>query len=266
MKFVKMHGIGNDYVYVDLFHERLPEPPEALAVKVSKPHFGVGADGLILIMPSAACDAAMRVFNADGSEALMCGNGVRCVGKYLYDSGLCRKDMIRVDTKSGVKVLAMRTKGGVATGATVDMGVPAVAPALDLEAAGERWTLTPVSVGNPHAVCFLNDLPGDDLFARAGAALEKHPAFADGANIEFARVLSESEIEMRVWERGSGETLACGTGACAVLCAAVHRGLCGRSALVRLKGGALDIEWRADGRVYMTGPACTVYTGEWRET
>ena len=266
MRFVKMHGIGNDYVFVDCFHECLPEPPETLAPKVSAQHYGIGSDGLILILPSDICDARMRVFNADGSEAKMCGNGLRCVGRYLYDSGLCKKTHVTVETLAGVKSLELAIENGVAKRATADMGVPLVSPVVRAFAAGREWALSPVSMGNPHAVTFLPELPDDALFLAAGAALEVDPLFPDRANIEFCQIVSRDKIAMRVFERGSGETLACGTGACAALVAAVSLGLSDRVCTLSLPGGALTIEWRAqDGRVYMTGPMEISYVGEWRD-
>lgn len=263
MRFIKMHGIGNDYVFVDCFHESLPKEPAELAVEVSRPHFGVGADGLILIGPGRDCDARMRVFNADGSEARMCGNGIRCVGKYLYDSGLCRKPTLTIDTPSGVKALQLTIEDGRCTGATVDMGEPVLNGAVTVHAAGRAWTLERVSLGNPHAVAVLPELPEDALFGAAGPAIERDPAFPDRANVEFVRVAAPDALQMRVWERGSGETLACGTGACAALVACAQAGRSARAARVNLKGGALDIEWKRNNHIYMTGPAVTVFTGEW---
>lgn len=264
MRFVKMEGLGNDYVYVDLFHERLNEPPETLAVKLSRPHFGVGADGLILIEPSQTADARMRVFNADGSEARMCGNGIRCVGKYLYDSGLCRRRLMTVDTLSGPRTLELEVENGLCTGASVDMGAPVLEGGpIDLEAVGRLWRLQRVNMGNPHAVCFLPSLPDDALFGAAGAALERDEAFPGRANIEFCQVEDAGRLKVRVWERGSGETLACGTGACAAAAAAVSAGLTRRAVTVCLPGGELGIYWREDGHLIMTGPARVSFTGEW---
>jgi len=216
MRFVKMHALGNDYVYVDCVRQAPPETPAALAIEVSRPHTGIGADGLILILPSAAADARMRIYNADGSEALMCGNGIRCVGKFVYDSGLCKKETLRIETQSGIKTLHMQIKNGIAVGASVDMDPPrfgkadvpvlcADAQGLTLEAAGHEFLLHCVSIGNPHAVCFF--WPDDALFYAAGPVLENHPAFPNRANIEFCTVLGEHELRMRVWERGSGSSV-----------------------------------------------------------
>ncbi len=263
MRFTKMQGIGNDYVYVDCFAETLPKPPEHLAVEVSRAHYGIGADGLILIGPSGIADASMRVFNADGSEAMMCGNGIRCVGKYLYDSGRAKKDQLVIDTPAGLKHLSLQIEGGACVGATVDMGEPVLVGAVTVGAAGRDWALVRVSMGNPHAVAVVDALPQDALFFEAGAAIERNPIFPDRANVEFARVTARDGIEMRVWERGSGETLACGTGACAVLAACASLGLTDKAAYITLKGGQLFIEWRGDRHIYMTGPAVTVFTGEW---
>ena len=264
MRFVKMEGLGNDYVYVDLFHERLCEAPETMAVKLARPHFGVGADGLILIEPSETADARMRVFNADGSEARMCGNGIRCVGKYLYDSGLCRQPTLTVETLSGLRTLALQVDAGLCTGASVDMGVPILEGApIEIEAAGQLWHLQKVSMGNPHAACFLPALPDDKLFRAAGAALECNEAFPQRANIEFCQVEGPKRLHVRVWERGSGETLACGTGACAAAVAAASAGLTQRAVTVCLPGGELDVHWREDEHVIMTGPARVSFTGEW---
>lgn len=266
MRFYKMHGIGNDYVYVDCFHGPPVRDPSALAIAISRPHYGVGADGLILIEPSMAADARMRVFNADGSEAKMCGNGIRCVGKYLYDSGLRRKQALRVETASGVKALEMRIESGVAVGARVDMGAPEAAPApVPIAAAGREFLVHPVSMGNPHAVVFLEEALSDADFAAAGPEIERHPRFPDRANVEFCLVEAPDRLRVRVWERGSGETLACGTGACAALVAACLQQRTGRAAEVSLRGGSLLIEWGENGRVYMTGPAELAFAGEWRD-
>ncbi len=263
MRFIKMHGLGNDYIYVDCFREKAPRDPAAAAAALSRRHFSVGGDGLVLIEPSARADARMRIFNADGSEAEMCGNALRCVGKYLYDSGLRRKGALTVDTLSGIKRLEMIIESGVAVGARADMGAPRVTrDGLTARAAGREFTLTEVDMGNPHAVCFDRALPDDGLFFEAGPALEKCALFPARCNIEFCAPRGESELDVRVWERGSGATLACGTGACATLVAAAHRGLCGKSARVNLPGGALEISWESDGHVYMRGPARLAYTGE----
>ena len=266
MRFIKMHGLGNDYVYVDCFHEKTPEDPAALAVRLSRRHFSIGSDGLILIEPTENADAAMRVFNADGSEAEMCGNGLRCVAKYVRDSGIRRADELRIETKSGVKSLRMIVENGVAVGARADMGEPKIDFVdKEVEAAGETLRLTAVTVGNPHAVAFVSAPPEDGWFYRMGPAIERHPLFPERINVEFVEGVSRGELRARVWERGSGETLACGSGACACLVAASVNGLAGRKVRLLLAGGELDIEWsEADGHVYMEGPAEIAFVGEVR--
>lgn len=266
MRFVKMHGIGNDYVFVDCFRETLPEPPETLAPKVAAPHTGVASDGLILIEPSPVAHARMRVFNADGSEAKMCGNGLRCVAKYVHDAGIAPAETLLIDTLSGVKRVSLALENGLAVRATADMGEPSIGEALTARAAGRDWRLTPVSMGNPHAVAVVESLPDDETFQTAGAALEVAPVFPDRANIEFVCVEAPDRLRVRVFERGSGETLACGTGACAALVAASARGACARKATVALPGGSLLIDWRADNHVFMTGPMAVSFVGEWRDT
>ncbi len=253
MRFSKMHGLGNDYVYVNGFTERVDDPA-ALAVLVSRPHFGVGADGLILVLPSERADFRMRMFNADGSEGAMCGNGARCVALFCREHGLTDKTTFTLETGAGIRTLTLNLRGEAVESVTVDMGAP---QALKVEK-----DCVFVSMGNPHAVFFVDDDPflWDD-FAAVGAPRCK----ALDANIEFVRPLSPDNLQMRVWERGSGETLACGTGACAALVAAHTRGHAGRCATVALRGGDLRIDWRADnGHVLMTGPATTVFEGDWR--
>ena len=270
MRFTKMHGLGNDFILADGFNQTIPEPGEA-ARRLCPRRFGVGADGLILALPSQCADARMRIFNADGSEPEMCGNGIRCLGKFLYDSGLCRKQAMTIETLAGVLTLSLEVEGGLARRVRVDMGaprlesaeIPVAAPSnqitLELDGAPTRFFC--VSMGNPHAVTF--DLyPGDEAFHRLGAMLEKHPIFPARANIEFCRINEAGGIDVRVWERGDGPTLACGTGACAVLTAAASLGLSPRHNTVRLPGGELDILWAEDGHLFMTGPAETVYEGE----
>lgn len=251
MRFTKMQGIGNDYVYVNGFQERVDDPA-ALSIRVSDRHFGVGSDGLILVLPSERADFRMRMFNADGSEAEMCGNGARCVGRYVYEHGLTRKTEFTLETGGGVRPIRLNLADGKIAGVTVDMGRP--------QALERREGYTFVSTGNPHAVLFVEFDPFHwEGFAEKGAKLcaEKN------ANIEFTQALSREELRMRVWERGSGETLACGTGACACAAAAMDAGLCGRRVRVQLRGGALEIEWRErDGHILMTGPAVTVFEGE----
>lgn len=267
MHFTKMQGLGNDYLYV--YGE--PVEPEALAVRLSDRHFGAGADGMIWISPSENADFKMRIFNADGSEAKMCGNGIRCVGKYLYDSGLCKKRRIAVETLSGARYLDMVVEGDKAVAARVDMGVPGLEPEdlpvrckkgemRNLQVAGRSFTC--VSMGNPHAVCLDGDLTDGEVL-KIGPQVENSPLFPEKVNVEFAQVLSPSRVRMRVWERGSGETMACGTGACATLVAGVLSGRCERKATLELLGGELFIEWdEKDNHVYMTGPAETVFEGE----
>jgi len=264
MKFVKMHGLGNDYVYVDCFHEKQPEDPNALAAAVARPHFGIGSDGLVLILPSAAADARMRMFNADGSEGRMCGNALRCVAKYLYDSGIARKGHLTVETLAGIKACDVLVEGGVAVGARCDMGrVLWDDGDVSVEAAGRVWSLRRVDVGSKHAAALLPEQPSDELFFKAGPLLERADAFPDRANIEFVTREGEGRLRMRVWERGSGETLACGTGACAAFVAASLAGWVGARAAVALKGGELSVEWGADGHVIMEGPAALAFTGDW---
>jgi len=264
MKFVKMHGAGNDYVYVDCFHQSEPGDPNGLAAEMARPHFGVGSDGLILILPSRIADAKMRMFNADGSEGRMCGNALRCVAKYLYDSGIARKDHLTVETGAGVKTADVVVEGGAAVGARCDIGrVVWDGEDVEVEAAGRVWSLRRVDVGSRHGVALLSEQPDEALFQAAGPALERAEAFPDRANIEFVTREGPDRLRMRVWERGSGETLACGTGACAAFVAASLRGWVGNRATVILRGGELSVEWGEDGRVIMEGPASHVFTGEW---
>ena len=274
LKFTKMHGCGNDYIYIDCFEQKV-ENPEALSVRLSRYHFGIGGDGIILICPSGAADAQMRIFNQDGSEGKMCGNGIRCVGKYLYDSGRVRKKTIRVETLSGIKTLTLTLRGDQVDQVTVDMGqaqfTPAALPAaLDgdeiicrtVDIGGRAEQITCVSMGNPHCVIFRSDV--DDLdIAQEGRRFEHSPLFPERVNTEFVQVLDSRTLQMRVWERGSGETLACGTGACASAVAAVRNGFCekGEEITVRLLGGELKIRY-TDETVLLTGEARTVFTGE----
>lgn len=276
MHFTKMQGLGNDYIYVDTAREHVKDP-SALAVAVSRPHFGVGADGLVLIGPSGRADFSMRIFNADGSESEMCGNATRCVGKYVYERGLARRERITLETPAGIKTLYLTVKDGVVTCVRVDMG----APILDgkeipttlgtgrvirrlLEVGGRAFEVTCVSMGNPHAVIFLDeDVEAFDI-RRYGPLIEHHEAFPRRTNVEFAQVKGSDRIRMRVWERGSGVTLACGTGACATAVAASLCGFAGRRVSVELDGGELLVEWEKDA-VYKTGPAAFVFDGEWPE-
>ena len=260
MKFTKMHGLGNDYLYV---YGEVPEDISALSIKLSERHFGAGSDGMIYIAPSKVADFSMRIFNADGSEAKMCGNGIRCVAKYVYDKGYTDKTTLHIETQSGVKALRLHLRSGAVDRVTVSMGKAEVGQPQKLEVAGKTIDYVPVSVGNPHAVIFCENadaVPLTDL----GPQIEHHPDFPDGVNVEFVQVLSKRELRMRVWERGSGVTMACGTGACASTAAAVRSGRCmpDTPITVRLDGGALEITVSPDGEVTMTGPAAFVYEGE----
>lgn len=275
MRFTKMHGIGNDYVYVNCFKEQV-ENPGAAAVRVSDRHFGVGSDGLILIKPSDRADFEMAMYNADGSEGAMCGNGIRCVAKYVYDYGLTDKTRIRVDTKSGIKTLDLTVgEEGKVSLVRVNMGSPeftaARIPILSeheqvigepFEVGGVTYAVTGVSMGNPHAVVYLEDVRGLDI-ERIGPLFEHHERFPDRINTEFIRVMDRGNLEMRVWERGSGETLACGTGACAAAVAAMVNGYTEDAVTVHLLGGDLGICWdRKENLVFMTGPAAVAFEGE----
>ena len=257
-----MQGLGNDYVYVNCLEEMVPDPEETARL-VSDRHFGVGSDGLILICPSKAADFEMRMYNADGSRGEMCGNGIRCVGKYVYDYGLTDKTDITVETLAGIKHLEIFPQDGKAREIKVDMGALVVS-AIDslIEVNGREYHITEVSMGNPHAVLYIEDVQGLAI-EKVGPCFETHPRFPNRVNTEFARVLDRQTVEMRVWERGSGETLACGTGACAVAVASMVNGLTDHQVTVRLLGGDLKIQWDGKGgSVYMTGPARTVFEGE----
>jgi diaminopimelate epimerase len=274
MKFTKMQGLGNDYVYVNGFEEQI-ENPQELARKISDRHYGVGSDGLILIQPSKVADFEMVMYNADGSRGEMCGNGMRCVGKYVYDYGLTQKQQISVDTLAGIKYLELFVEDGKVAKVCVDMGEPILTPAqipvvttedssvrLPIEVDGTSYEMTCVSMGNPHAVLFLDEIACLNL-ENIGPKFEHHVCFPNRVNTEFVRVVNPEYLEMRVWERGSGETLACGTGACAVLVAAVLNGLANHEATVRLLGGELQIRWdRENNHIYMTGAATTIFEGE----
>jgi diaminopimelate epimerase len=281
MRFTKMHGIGNDYVYVNCFEERLPADLSALSVRISDRHFGVGSDGLILIGPSERADARMRMFNADGSESEMCGNGLRCVAKYVHDHGIARKPHLAIETGRGVLTVDLEVKNDKVSRATVNMGEPILEAAkipttlpgdppvnARLEVDGESFQATCVSMGNPHTVVYVPDSyfktgKGDPV-ERYGPQIETHPAFPRRVNVHFVKAHSPGEVTMRTWERGSGVTLACGTGACAVCVAGVLTGRSGRKVLAHLPGGDLELEWsEADHHVYMTGPATEVYSGVW---
>lgn len=273
MKFVKMHGLGNDFVIVDSSRERLPPDPAELARRVCHRHFGIGADGLVLVAPGGPDAWHMRIFNPDGSEAEMCGNALRCVARYLYEKKLVAGPRMTVATPAGEMRPEVLLKDGKVTGVRVDMGVPRLEradipmlgpPGMVIEEPlavnGRTWRVTAVSMGNPHCVIFLG--PGEDVaLEEVGPVLEHHPAFPRRTNVEFVRVLAADRLEVRVWERGAGPTLACGTGACAALVAAVLTGRTARAATVHLPGGDLLVEWGPDAHVYMTGPAEFVCEG-----
>jgi len=276
MKFTKMHGLGNDYIYVNAFEEHI-ENPNALAREISDRHFGIGGDGLVLIAPSSVADFQMLMYNADGSQGEMCGNASRCVAKYVYDHGMTDKTIVTLETLGGIKILHMTVKDGEVESVRVDMGEPktdcgevpcllgdGIVKKAKITALDREFEITPVNTGNPHGVIFLDEpVESFDLY-RYGPALETHPAFPKKANIEFVNVLSRDRLRMRVWERGSGVTLACGTGSCAVLVAANLCGLAERRATIVLDGGELVDEWDAEtGHVFMTGPATQVFTGEY---
>lgn len=274
MKFTKMHGIGNDYVYVNCLQEKV-EDPSGTARKISDRHFGIGSDGLILIKPSEKADFQMDMYNADGSKGAMCGNGIRCVAKYVYDYGLTDKTSIAVETGSGIKYLDLTVENNKVTMVKVDMGEPDLTAShipikaqteqvIDepIKVDGKTYRITGVSMGNPHGVVFLDDIDSLDI-EKIGPSFENHVRFPDRINTEFVQLDNRSHVRMRVWERGSGETLACGTGACAVAVACVVNGLTQREVTVSLRGGDLKICWdEKDGHVYMTGPATVVFDGE----
>jgi len=278
MRFTKMQGCGNDYIYVDCFRTSPPRDPAALSRAISDRHFGVGADGLILICPSEKADARMRIFNADGSEAEMCGNGVRCIARYVYDRGIIRKPTITLETGRGVLTLHLEMSNGAVHQVRVDMGepileaarIPTTLPGNPPIAAplvvGERsLSVTCVSMGNPHCITFVDELT-DDLVLGIGPRIEKHAAFPRRTNVEFVQVNKADDATVRVWERGSGETLACGTGACAVAVGGVLSGKLHRRVKAHLPGGDLELYWsETDNHVYMTGPAVEVFSGEWPE-
>ena len=274
IKFTKMHGLGNDYVYIDAINQKI-ENESSLAKFVSNRHFGIGSDGLILICKSEVADFKMRMFNSDGSEAEMCGNGIRCVGKFVYDKRLTNKTTVKIETLAGIKTLILNTKDGKVETARVDMGEPILEAEkipvitteepvknLELEAENKKFKFTCVSMGNPHAVTIVENTKEFDV-EKYGKVLEVDKAFPKKANIEFAQIINRQNINMRVWERGAGETLACGTGACATAVACNLNGLTDRKVNIELLGGTLNIEWNeTDNHVYMTGPAVTVFDGE----
>lgn len=274
MKFTKMHGCGNDYVYVNLFEEKI-EDPAKVSIAVSDRHFGIGSDGLITIGPSGIADFRMRIYNADGSEAEMCGNGIRCVAKYVYDHRLTDKTEISVETGAGVKTLQLTVEDGKVTLVRVDMGEPILTPSeIPVVAEGERvvdepitvdgkeWRMTCVSMGNPHAVVFVDDVAHFEL-EKYGPLFENHERFPKRTNTEFVQIVSRKEAIMRVWERGSAETWACGTGTCATVMACILNGRTDNEVLVHLRGGDLRIKYdEATNHVFMTGPATEVFEGE----
>jgi diaminopimelate epimerase len=278
MRFTKMQGAGNDYIYVDCFRDRMPADPSKLSIKIADRHFGVGGDGLILICPSERADARMRMFNADGSEAEMCGNGLRCVAKYVYDHGIARKENLAIETGRGILKVELEVSGGKAKRVRVNMGEPILAAAgipttltgdppieVPLQVGDSTLNVTCVSMGNPHCVTFVDAIT-DRLVHGIGPKVENHAAFPRRTNVEFVKVNFRDDVTMRVWERGSGETLACGTGACGVCVAGVLTGRTDRRVVVHLLGGDLELLWsESDNHVYMTGSAIEVFSGEWPE-
>jgi diaminopimelate epimerase len=276
MRFTKMQGAGNDYIYIDCFRQPTPPDPARLSRVISDRHFGVGSDGLILICPSDRADARMRMFNSDGSEAEMCGNGIRCVAKFLYDHGLACKPVLAVETGRGILTLELQIKDGSVRQVRVDMGEPILEaaripttlpgnPPIDvpLAVAEQTFSVTCLSMGNPHCVIFVDSAP-DALVLGIGPKVEHHEAFPHRTNVEFVRVSGPEEVTVRVWERGSGETLACGTGACAVAVAGMLTGRTKRRITAHLPGGDLRLFWsETDNHVYLTGPAVEVFRGDW---
>ena len=278
MKFTKMHGCGNDYVYVNCFKQKVEEPMK-LAQIVSDRHKGIGADGLILICPSQVANVRMRIFNADGSEAEMCGNGIRCVAKYVYEHGICRKETLSIETDAGILSPDFEVEDGRVERVRVDMGEPILGPKdipvelpgekiveEPIEILGQKLLMTCVSMGNPHAVFFCDDVNVIDL-EEIGPVIENHKLFPNRINVHFVEVDKPTELTMRTWERGSGITMACGTGACAVCVAGVLTGRTKRKVVAHLPGGDLDVEWsEANNHVYLTGPAVEVFEGVWPES
>lgn len=282
MQFTKMHGAGNDYIYVDCFRQTPPADVPAFARAASDRHTGIGGDGVILISPSDTAHARMQMWNADGSRAEMCGNGLRCVAKYVHDRNIARANPLTIETDRGnLQVWVAAPQGRVET-ARINMGAPILEAAaipttlpgeppvdveltlagVDLPSVQREMLVTCVSMGNPHCVVFVDEL-SDEWVLGAGPLVERHPAFPNRVNVEFAQVISPGEIKLRVWERGTGETLACGTGACATVVAGFLAGRCQRKALVHLPGGDLACEWAESGDVFLTGPAMEVFSGEW---
>ena len=283
MQFTKMHGAGNDYIYVDCFNNQPPPDPVGTAIAVSDRHKGIGGDGLILIWPSEVADARMQMFNADGSEAEMCGNGIRCVAKYLYDHAICRKKVLNIETGTGILALELTEENGKVRQVQVDMGEPILLaseipttlsgnPNFDnkvvnvaLSAGGQKFEATCVSMGNPHCVIFVEQAT-DELVLGIGPIIERSSAFPSRTNVEFVEIMSRGEVRQRTWERGSGETQACGTGASAVCVAGVLSGRTDRTIKNHLLGGDLTLQWNAEtNHVFMTGPATEVFSGVWEE-
>lgn len=274
IKFTKMHGLGNDYIYIDAIHQKIDNESD-LAQFVSNRHFGIGSDGLILICKSEIADFKMKMFNSDGSQAEMCGNGIRCVGKFVYDKGLTHKEEITIETLAGIKTLTLNVKNGKVETVKVDMGEPILEPEqipvksekrpvidLKLRALEKEFSFTCVSMGNPHAITVIDNTENFEV-DKYGKILEVDSVFPNKTNVEFVQIIDKNHINMRVWERGSGETLACGTGACATVVACNLKGLSNRHVFVKLLGGCLEIEWNEiDNHIYMTGPAVTVFEGE----
>ena len=275
MKFTKMHGIGNDYIYVNCFEEKV-DNPEKVSIYVSDRRKGIGSDGLVLIMPSDKADFRMRIFNADGSEAMMCGNATRCIGKYVYDKGLTDKTEITLETNSGIKYLTLFPENGKVEFVEVDVGKAILTPkdipvnsdkerfiSEPVEVDGKEYKITCVSMGNPHAIVYMDDIKDLEL-EKIGPSFENHKLFPDRINTEFIEVIDSHTLNMRVWERGSGETFACGTGACASVVASVLNGYCNHDeeVTVHLRGGDLKITWNSDGTVIMKGPAALICDGD----
>lgn len=275
MNFTKMHGAGNDYVYISAFTEQIPDDLSNLAVEMSDRHTGVGGDGIVLICPSDVADVRMRMFNADGSEAEMCGNAIRCVAKYVFDRGIVPKETLTAETGAGILTLELFTENGQVEQVRVNMGQPILISEkiptqlagdppqnTPLEVNGETLSVTCVSMGNPHCITFVDEVTDHHIFG-LGPKVENHDAFPNRINAEFVRVINRGEVEMRVWERGSGETQACGTGACAVAVAAAMTDRTDRTIIAHLPGGDLKLEWAESGDVFMTGPATFVFDGVW---
>ncbi len=277
MKFTKMHGLGNDYVYVNCMEEQI-DNPSAVSMLVSDRHFGIGSDGLILIKPSDKADFFMEMYNADGSQGQMCGNGIRCVGKYVFDNGLTDKTSVTIDTLAGIKYLELNVVDGKVATVRVNMGAPILTPSLiPVNMPGDtavdrslcindvEYKVTCVSMGNPHCITYIDDVDNLDI-EKIGPAFENNSVFPERVNTEFVKIIDKNTVQMRVWERGSGETLACGTGACATAVASILNGYTNDTVTVKLIGGDLRITWdRENNLVYMEGPAATVYTGEWNQ-